>query len=417
MTGLDLNSPLGLDRKPAPAVSPSRWGRATLGVTLGFAVAATAGAYGYLRAGNSGVPGAEPYAVARIERPVERIRAPAQPEVKDKTAREGADVTGSITNGASANRASGADIEAGNGVRVTREGGGQAPGALIIQVPQRLDVQLMPAPDRRLVDKGRFGALPKIGADGSQPMDVYARPVMTRTDAKAGAPRIAILVGGMGLNTGVTRTAVAQLPAAVTLGFAPYGVDLDGQVEQARNAGHEVILQSPMESFVAGEDPGAYTLKAADDRVQTISNLHWQMSRFPGYVGIANFLGGRFTASESSFAPVLREIATRGLFYFDDGSSPRSLARSLAANAGAPLVVADIVLDAGGKPDEIDAALARLEGLARSKGAAVGVANGLPATVDRIARFSRALENRGITLVPVSALAARPDAVAAKTHR
>jgi polysaccharide deacetylase 2 family uncharacterized protein YibQ len=411
MTGLDLNSPLGLDRKQPPAVSPARRVRVTLGVTLGFAVAATAGAYLYLRAADTGVPGAEPYAVARIERPVERIRAPAQPEAKDRPVREGADVTGSI-----ANRASGTEIEAGNGVRVTREGGGQAPGALIIQVPQRLDVQLMPAPDRRLIEKGRFGALPKIGADGSRPMDVYARPVLTRADAKAGAPRIALLVGGMGLNTGVTRTAVAQLPAAVTLGFAPYGNDLDGQIEQARNSGHEIILQSPMESFIAGEEPGAYTLKAADDRTQTISNLHWQMSRFPSYVGIANFLGGKFTASETALTPVLREIATRGLFYFDDGSSPRSLARSLAPNAGAPLVVADIVLDAGGKPDEVDAALARLEGLARSKGVAIGVANGLPATVDRIARFSRGLENRGITLVPVSALAAQPDAVA-KTQR
>lgn len=414
MTGLDLNAPLGHDRKPpaSPPNGPRRRGR-VVGATLALAaVAATAGAYVYLGAAGTGLPGAEPYAVARIERPTAPPRAPAPPEAKTKGARDGADVTGSI-----ANRASGTEIEAGNGVRVTREGGGQAPGALIIQVPQKLDVQLNPAPDRRLIEKGRFGALPKIAADGSRPMDVYARPVLTRADARVGAPRIAILVGGMGLNAGVTRTAVAQLPAAVTLGFAPYGIDLEGQVEQARDSGHEVILQSPMESFVAGEEPGAYTLKAADDRGQTIGNLHWQMSRFPGYVGIANFLGAKFTASETSLTPVLKEIAVRGLFYFDDGSSPRSLARPLAASIGAPLVVADIVLDAGGKPDEIDAALARLEGLARSKGVAVGVASGLPATVDRIARFSRALENRGITLVPVSALAAKPDAVAARTQR
>jgi len=411
MTGFDLNSPLGLDRKPpSSAASPWWQRRAAFGAVLA-AVAITAGGFFYLRTANNGVPGAEPYAIARIERPVEPVRAPAPPEVKDKSA---PDVTGSIP---IANRASGVDIEAGTGVRVTREGGGQAPGALIIQVPQKFGLQLTPAPDRRLVDKGRFGALPKIGADGSRPMDVYARPVLTRTDPRAGAARIAILVGGMGLNTGVTRTAVAQLPAAVTLGFAPYGEDLEGQVEQARDSGHEVILQSPMESFVAGEEPGAYTLKAADDRVQTITNLHWQMSRFPGYVGIANFLGGRFTASETSLTPVLKEIAARGLFYFDDGSSPRSLAGTLAPGVGAPLVVADIVLDAGGKPDEIDAALARLEGLARNKGVAVGVANGLPATVERIARFTRALENRGITLVPVSALATRPGAFTAKTQR
>jgi len=411
MTGLDLNSPLGLDRKQPPPSRPPGRGRLAVLVLAGVAVAG--GVFIFLHAGNKGVPGAEPYAVARIERPTEKVAALApQQAPKDTSA---PDVTGSIP---IPNRASGLDVEAGTGVRVTREGGGQAPGALIIQVPQRLGVQLTPAPDRRLIDKTRFGVLPKIGADGSRPMDVYARPVLTRTDARAGAPRLAILVGGMGLNAGVTQTAVAQLPAAVTLGFAPYGLDLEGQVEQARDSGHEVILQSPMESFIAGEEPGAYTLKAADDRVQTISNLHWQMSRFPGYVGIANFLGGKFTASETSLTPVLKEIAARGLFYFDDGSSPRSLARPLAESTGTPLVVADIVLDAGGKPDEVDAALARLEGLARSKGVAVGVASGLPATVERIARFTRALDNRGISLVPVSAVAmAGPDAVAAKSRR
>ena len=363
-------------------------------------------------AGPNGVPGAEPYAMARIERPATSPKLHQDKPEQDTSRGASADVTGSI-----ANRATGVEIEAGNGVRVTREGGGQAPGALIIQVPQRFDVQLTPAPDRRLVDKGRFGPLPKIGADGSRPMDVYARPVLSRADITAGAPRLALLVGGMGINAGATRAAVALLPPAVTLGFAPYGGDLESQAEQARDAGHEIVLQSPMESFAAGDDPGPFMLKTSDDRAQTLNNLHWQMSRFPGYVGIANFLGARFTASEAAFAPVLKEIATRGLFYFDDGSSPRSLAGSLAPAARTPVVVADIVLDARTRPDDIDAALTRLEGLARSRGMAIGVASGLPATVERIARFTRGLENRGVMLVPVSALAARPDAVATKTGR
>jgi len=48
------------------------------------------------------------------------------------------------------------------------------------------------------------------------------------------------------------------------------------------------------------------------------------MSRFSGYAGVANFLGGKFTADERALTPVLREIAARGLFYVDDGTSARA---------------------------------------------------------------------------------------------
>jgi polysaccharide deacetylase 2 family uncharacterized protein YibQ len=38
---------------------------------------------------------------------------------------------------------------------------------------------------------------------------------------KAGAPRVARVVGGLGLNEAGTLAAIARLPGAVTLGFAP----------------------------------------------------------------------------------------------------------------------------------------------------------------------------------------------------
>ena len=50
------------------------------------------------------------------------------------------------------------------------------------------------------------------------------------------------------------------------------------------------------------------------------------MARFTGYIGVTNYLGGKFSADTRAFSPVLAEIATRGLVYLDDGSSPRSLA-------------------------------------------------------------------------------------------
>ena len=130
--------------------------------------------------------------------------------------------------------------------------------------------------------------------------------------------------------------------------------------------GHEILLQVPMEPFdYPDNDPGPQTLLTSLPPEQNIDRLHWLMSRFQGYVGITNDMGARFTASEQSFAPVLRETAKRGLIFVDDGSTPRSLAGQIAGANNLPFAKADVVLDAVPTPAEVDRAL----GAARNGGA------------------------------------------------
>ena len=69
------------------------------------------------------------------------------------------------------------------------------------------------------------------------------------------------MVGGLGLNADGTANAIARLPGAVSLGFAPYGDDLEREAAAAREAGHEILLQAPMESFAyPADNPGPHTL-------------------------------------------------------------------------------------------------------------------------------------------------------------
>ena len=58
----------------------------------------------------------------------------------------------------------------------------------------------------------------------------------------------------------------------------------------------------------------------------------------------------------------------------------------------------------------IDRALARLEGLARDKGVAVGIVNALPVSVDRLALWAKSAESRGFVLVPITAVAVKAKA-------
>ena len=260
--------------------------------------------------------------------------------------------------------------------------------------------------DQRLLEQSRHGAIPRIAPDGLRPAEAYARPA---SQANPNAPRVALVIGGLGIGAAGTADALAKLPAAVTFAFAPYANDLENLAARARGDGHEILLQIPMEPFdYPDNDPGPQTLLASLAAEQNIDRLHWLLARAQGYVGIANFMGARFTASEQALAPVLREAAKRGLIYLDDGSSPRSMASQMAGANTMPFVKAEVVLDAAPTPGEIDRALGRLEALARERGAAVGFASALPAGIDRIAKWAKAASSRGIVLVPISAVAVKP---------
>jgi polysaccharide deacetylase 2 family uncharacterized protein YibQ len=259
-------------------------------------------------------------------------------------------------------------------------------------------------PNARLSETSRHGVIPKIGPDGSRPSDVYAQPV--KASAQGDLPRIAIILGGLGVGSNNTSDAFAKLPAGVTFAFAPYSANLDQLATRARDEGHEVLLQVPMEPFdYPDNDPGPQTLLTTIDAGQNIDRLHWLMSRFSGYVGVTNYMGARFTASEQSLAPVLRETAKRGLIYVDDGSSPRSLASQIAGANNLPFAKADVVIDAVPSNAEIDRALTRLENTARERGVAVGTATALPVAIERIAKWAKTAEGRGYLIVPITATA------------
>jgi polysaccharide deacetylase 2 family uncharacterized protein YibQ len=397
MTGFhqrdELNQPLGL----GPA-QPRRRAHYRAFALLGCVLSA-AGLIAFLARTDDRLAG-EPYAVASID------QRPAGEPAAAASSRQATTSTAAPT-GPPASQLSATQIEAQSGVKVVRSGGAAPPGALIIEVPEAVGLQLNPAPDQRLIEKSRYGLLPRIGADGARPADVYARPPLVADNLKS-APRIALLVDGLGLSEEGTVDAIRELPGAVSLGFAPYGAAVERLVAEAREAGHEALLQAPMEPFdYATNNPGPHTLLSSASEAQVLDDLHWLMARFQGYVGVTNFLGAKFTADQAALAPALRDIAARGLLYVDDGSSPRSLARSEAARINLPAVAADVMIDAAPKAQAIDEALIRLEALARANGSAVGVATALPLSVEHISRWARSLEARGLALTPISAIVTR----------
>ncbi len=261
--------------------------------------------------------------------------------------------------------------------------------------------------DRRLLEMTPHGNIPKIARDGTRALALYAHPVKLPANRKD-APRIAVIVGGLGISARSTAEALARLPASITFALAPYGDDLESFAERARLSGHELLLQVPMEPFdYPGNDPGPRTLLTSLTTAQNIDRLHWLMARFQGYVGLISYMGARFTSSEQALAPVLSETAKRGLIYVDDGALPRSMAAQLAGSNNMPFAKTNIVLDAVPTPDEVNRALARLELTARDNGLAIGLASAQPASIATIAAWAKQVGERGFVLVPISMVAVK----------
>lgn len=296
------------------------------------------------------------------------------------------------------------------GVRVRRGTDAASTGPRVIHVephvePEDAGVRLPLAPDPRVTETGPHGPLPRVGREGLRPMDVYARPYVTSTALRADAPKIAVIVGGVGLNPQGTAAALA-LPEAVTLAFPPYGSDLSALAARARARGHETLLQAPMEPFdYPRNDPGPHTL-AVDRAGHDNDDLHWLMSRFSGYAGVVNYLGGRFMADDTALTRTLADIANRGLYFIDDGEARQSRVKTIAPELFLPHAVVDATINAQAPPQAIDAALAQLELRAREKGSAIGFVNAAPQALVQIGRFLAGLEKRGLALAPVSAVLA-----------
>ena len=254
--------------------------------------------------------------------------------------------------------------------------------------------------DARLLEKSRYGMIPTM-FEGLKPFTVYAAEADRARAAKM--PVVSIVVGGLGVGAAKTTDAIMKLPSAVTLAFTPYGSDPSKLAERARAQRHEILLQIPMEPYdYPDNDPGPQTLLTTLSADANLDRLHWHLSRFQGYAGIANFMGARFVVTDAVMQPIIREAAKRGLGYLDDGAAPRSTAPALAAAQAMPFAKADFAIDAVPTAAEIDRALTRLENLAKERGAAIGFASALPISIERIGVWIKALESRGIMLVPLT---------------
>ncbi len=262
---------------------------------------------------------------------------------------------------------------------------------------------LAKAPIYAVTETTDEGMLPRIASNGRKPSEVYAKTVSLGI-IHSEAPKIIIILGGMGLSEKLTSQAAKDLPSEVSFAFAPYGSNLQAQVDRVRASGHEVLLQLPLEPVgYPATNPGPKTLLTDADPAENTASLHWLMSRFAGYTGIVNYMGGRFLSSSSAVKPLIIELRKRGLLFIEDGSLALSATEDAAKSLQYPVRRGQSVIDINPDAEAINTALDLLEEEANKNGMAIGTGSGLDITIKTVSDWAKSAAERGVIFLPASA--------------
>lgn len=237
--------------------------------------------------------------------------------------------------------------------------------------------------------------VPTAGSDGRKPWQAYARPFA----GDPNAPRIAVVIAGLGLMNDATAAAIDATPADVTLGFDAAAPQLADRLAAARRAGHETLLEIGVQSRTfPAVDPGPDGLLTGLSPEENQTRLERALSHGAGYVGVLARGGDDFAATPTQASALLGSLRRMGLALV--ASVPFE-----AAGSNPPMARADVVIEAGSFREQISAKLREAEAIAKARGrAVVEVTEATPLALAQITPWIGGLKSRGFEIAPVSAV-------------
>jgi hypothetical protein len=213
----------------------------------------------------------------------------------------------------------------------------------------------------------------------------------------------------MGGDVEQSRRAIS-LPKTITLSFLPYPETSPALARLAIREGHEVLVHVPMEP-VGNADPGPNALRTDLAAEENVRRLEWNLSRIPGFDGINNHEGSKFTADRQALLPVVGALAAHHVFFLDSRTLPTTQVVSVSRAFGVESAGRDVFLDDTDKPDAIDAQLRATEKVAKEQGVAIAIGHPRANTMDALWRWTGEIALRGYELIPVR------EAIRLKTQR
>lgn len=213
----------------------------------------------------------------------------------------------------------------------------------------------------------------------------------------------AVIVDDIGTDLRAGRRAI-RLPEAVALSVLPYTSHARPLAERAYRQGHEVMAHLPMQpNGEAHPGPEALWLDTPEPEVRR--RVRKALRAVPHARGVNNHMGSLVTRHPGHMAWVMEEIAGRGGLYFvDSRTTARTVAQQLAAEHGIPNAAREVFLDPQRDAEVIAEQFERFVELSQRQGGVIAIGHPYAETLRLLERELPRLRERGVRLVPVSAL-------------
>ena len=215
---------------------------------------------------------------------------------------------------------------------------------------------------------------------------------------------VSVVIDDMGVNQQRTKEMI-EIKAPLTSSFLTYGKNLDEHCLAAQEAGHEIMMHTPMEPKVEADlAPDTLKISMSDEQIE--DEFLKMLSKFEGtnLKGINNHMGSRFTESAEKLDVVMRVLKDKGLFFLDSKTSQFTRGEEVASLEGVDYLQRDVFLDNEDNYDYVLGQLQKLERKAKKKGYAVGIGHPKKATVAALKDWVKTLDDKPVKLVFLSEL-------------
>ena len=229
-------------------------------------------------------------------------------------------------------------------------------------------------------------------------------PSTAPTVKAAPHPKIAIVIDDLGSKDKISQELLRwDLPVTLAiLPFTPFSKEL---AREAHRQGKEVILHLPMEPRGYPQiRPGEGVLLGEMSETKLLHQLSRDIEAVPYITGVSNHMGSRLMEEPEKIKIVFSELKRRGLFFLDSRTTPQTVGLQVAQSVGLKAMERNVFIDNSSTEVDIKHQLDQLIQLSLSKGKAIGIGHPHPSTLKSIKEMIPELKEKGIEVVPLSAL-------------
>ena len=239
--------------------------------------------------------------------------------------------------------------------------------------------------------------------------EILAKKIMTHKKSvhffRRSSVRVAIILDDAGGNI-PDYSAICAIKEPLTISVLP---DMPGSEKVAKSmsdAGFEVMLHLPMESFNGNyRRVGGGMINISDSDSDIKRTVKEDLSSVKWVAGVNNHMGSKATSDERVMKDVLGALKGTGLYFIDSRTSEKSLAFRTARDLHIRTAENNAFLDGETEPAYVADSMKRLVSIARKKGSAIGIGHATrPATIAALKELMPEYEKSGIEFVYASEL-------------